>query len=166
MTLFLEDESQEALPFDTREVAKRVIEGVLSSEGCPYECEVSLTLTTADHIQTWNRQFRSIDRVTDVLSFPLVPFEEPSAFDGLDEMEDCFDPDTGELTLGDIVICVPRMKEQAEEFGHSTLREFAFLTAHSMFHLLGYDHMTDEEARTMEEKQDEVLNRLGITRDV
>ena len=165
MMLLFENETEAELSFDAEKTAKKVIGEVLSHEGCPYECEVSLTLVDAEEIQDLNRRFRNIDSVTNVLSFPLVPFETPSEFGMLDDMEDCFDPDTGDLMLGDIVICVPRMREQAAEYGHSTLREFSFLAAHSMFHLLGYDHMTKEEAEDMERRQEEVLDVLNIRRD-
>ncbi|MCI1304911.1 MAG: rRNA maturation RNase YbeY [Lachnospiraceae bacterium] len=165
MTLLFENETESDLPFDPEKTARRVIGEALTHEGCPYECEVSLTLTDENGIRDLNSRFRAIDSVTDVLSFPLVPFETPSAFDALDDMEDCFDPDTGDLMLGDIVICVPRMKEQAAEYGHPELREFAFLVAHSMFHLMGYDHMTEDEAKDMESRQEEVLRALDITRD-
>ncbi len=77
---------------------------------------------------------------------------------------DCFDPDSGELILGDIILSVDRIRSQAQEYGHSMLREFAFLTAHSMFHLCGYDHMEESEAAVMEQKQEAVLTKLGITR--
>jgi probable rRNA maturation factor len=165
MTLLFENETGTELPFDAKKTAKKVIGEALSREECPYECEVSLTLTDEEGIRELNHRFRNIDSVTDVLSFPLVPFASPSEFGLLDDMEDCFDPDTGDLMLGDIVICVPRMKEQASEYGHSELREFAFLTAHSMFHLLGYDHMTEDEAKDMERRQEEVLEALNIRRD-
>lgn len=165
MTLLFENETETELPFDAQKIAGQVISEALSQEGCPYECEVSMTLTDEPGIRELNRQFRKMDSVTDVLSFPLVPFESPSDFEVLDDMEDCFDPDTGDLMLGDIVICIPRMREQADEYGHSERREFAFLTAHSMFHLLGYDHMTEDEAEIMETRQEDVLNALNITRD-
>ena len=115
-------------------------------------------------IQEANRNFRQIDRVTDVLSFPMQPFPAPAKYDFLEEADDAFHPETGELLLGDILICIPRMLEQAEEFGHGVKREYAFLIAHSMLHLLGYDHMTPEEAAVMEAKQNQVLNELKITR--
>jgi probable rRNA maturation factor len=79
---------------------------------------------------------------------------------------DYFDPDSGELVLGDIIISADRAEEQAREYGHSLLREYAFLMAHSLFHLCGYDHMMPEEAAVMEEKQEAVLTKLGITREV
>ena len=77
---------------------------------------------------------------------------------------DCFHPETGELLLGDIVISVDKVKEQAEKYGHSTLRELSFLTAHSMFHLMGYDHMEEDERLVMEEKQNALMEELGISR--
>ena len=80
------------------------------------------------------------------------------------EKADCFDPDSGELILGDIILSAERVLAQAQEYGHSVLREFAFLTAHSMFHLCGYDHMEEQDAAAMEQKQEEVLTRMGITR--
>ena len=144
--------------------ARQVIDAVLDQEGCPYECEVSLVLSGEAEIQEANRNFRQIDRVTDVLSFPMQPFPAPARYDFLEEADDAFHPETGELLLGDILICIPRMLEQAEEFGHGVKREYAFLIAHSMLHLLGYDHMTPEEAAVMEAKQNQVLNELKITR--
>ena len=102
MTLLFENETESDLPFDPEKTARRVIGEALTHEGCPYECEVSLTLTDENGIRDLNSRFRAIDSVTDVLSFPLVPFETPSAFDALDDMEDCFDPDTGDLMLGSV----------------------------------------------------------------
>ena len=112
-----------------------------------------------------NREFRDIDRPTDVLSFPNVDYEKPADFEGIEQYaEDYFDPETGELCLGDIVISIDKVYEQAQEYGHAPLREFAFLVAHSMLHLLGYDHMEPQEAEVMERKQEEILGKLGITR--
>ena len=101
-----------------------------------------------------------------MLSFPNVAFINPGLFD-IDENDeaDYFDPETGELILGDIMISVDKVYEQAESYGHSVKREFAFLVAHSMFHLCGYDHMTEAEAKVMEKKQEDTLTALGITRD-
>ena len=112
-----------------------------------------------------NRMFRQIDKSTDVLSFPMLEYETPGDFSAFEQQQEAFNPESGELMLGDIVISVARARAQAEEYGHSLKREFAFLVAHSMLHLLGYDHMTPEEAAVMEAKQEEVLQRLGITRD-
>ena len=115
-------------------------------------------------IQEMNRQFRDIDRPTDVLSFPNLSFETPSDFSMVEEdPADCCDPETGDLVLGDIVINTKRVKSQAAEYGHSEKREFAFLVAHST--LCGYDHMSEEEAGVMEAKQEAALQALGITRE-
>ena len=101
-----------------------------------------------------------------MLSFPNVDFETEGVFDIDEDAEaDYFDPDTGELILGDICISLDKVREQAEEYGHSLRREYAFLIAHSMLHLCGYDHMEPEEAARMEAKQEEILQTLGITRD-
>ena len=95
----------------------------------------------------------------------MVDFPAPADYSVLEDDDSCFDPESGELLLGDIMISIPKAVEQAEAYGHSVKREYAFLVAHSMLHLLGYDHMTPEEAAVMEAKQEEVLQRLGITRD-
>ena len=101
-----------------------------------------------------NLEHRGIDRATDVLSFPMLEFDHPGDFSIIDEeTADVFDPESGELMLGDIVISVDKVLEQAQEYGHSPKREYAFLIAHSMLHLCGYDHMDDEERKVMEEKQ-------------
>lgn len=166
MTSYVENETQVSFSFDIKEVADSVMETVLVQEGCPYEAQINLLLTDNEGIRTYNAQFREIDRSTDVLSFPNVDYEEPADFSDLEEQEaDYFDPDSGELILGDIIISVDKVKEQAQSYGHSEKREFAFLVAHSMLHLCGYDHMEEEEAKIMEAKQEEALKRLGITRE-
>ena len=164
MRIFLEDESDIDLGLDYQAVAEEVSEAVLDYEGCPYESQIELLLTTNDEIHNINKEFREIDRATDVLSFPMIDFETPGDFDFLEEDETSFDPETGELMLGNIVISKEKVIEQAEEYGHSLKREYAFLIAHSMLHLLGYDHMVDDERIVMENKQKEILNNLGITR--
>ena len=113
-----------------------------------------------------NKQFRGIDRATDVLSFPMLEYEVPGDFSFLEEENsDDFNPDTGEALLGDIIISVDKVLEQAESYGHSVEREYAFLITHSMLHLFGYDHMQEEEAKVMEDKQRDILLRLNILRD-
>ena len=94
-----------------------------------------------------------------------IKFADGNVFDKIEADEDLFNPETGEVILGDIVLCKERIYSQAEEYGHSVLREYAFLIAHSMLHLFGFDHMTEEEAAVMEEKQREILDTLGISRD-
>ncbi len=166
MTFYVENETREKLPFDVEAVGRLVCEAVLVSEGCPYEAQVNMVLTDNEGIRELNRECRGIDRETDVLSFPNLDFEREGVFEIPGEAEaDCFDPDTGELMLGDIMISVDKVREQSESYGHSLKREFAFLTAHSMLHLCGYDHMEPGEAGIMEQKQEELLTGLGITRD-
>ncbi len=164
MNFYLEEEGSASLPFDTEETARTVIEEALVYEGCPYEAEVNLLLTTDAEIHTMNKEFRQIDAPTDVLSFPLLEYDVPGDFSGLEEEADAFDPESGELVLGDIVISKDRVLEQAVAYGHSPRREFAFLIAHSMLHLFGYDHMEDAERLLMEQKQREILEHVGILR--
>ncbi len=166
MTFYVESETDRALPFDVEEVAGKVIVEALDYESCPYEVSVNVLLTDNEGIHELNRQYREIDQSTDVLSFPNVDYENPADFSAIeDRIEDYFDPENGELCLGDIVISVDKVYEQSQEYGHSVKREYAFLIAHSMLHLLGYDHMEAEEAEVMERKQEEILDRLGITRE-
>lgn len=164
MTLYYEEEGDVNLPLDGKDLAETVINAALDYAQCPYEAEVNLLLTENDMIQEMNKEFRSIDRATDVLSFPMAEYETPGDFVSLEEQTDCFDPESGELLLGDIVISKEKVLEQAEEFGHSVKREYAFLIAHSMLHLFGYDHIEDEERAVMEEKQREILDQLKIWR--
>ncbi len=164
MTLYFEEEGDLKLPLECQKLAKEVAEAVLSYIGCPYEAEANLLLTTDEEIREMNREFRGIDRATDVLSFPMVEYEKPGDFSFLEERPDCFHPETGELMLGDIVISKEKVLSQAEEFGHMPKREFAFLIAHSMLHLSGYDHMEEDERIRMEEMQEKVLEKLNILR--
>lgn len=166
MTSCVEIEIKDGFDFDIKEVTDAVMEQILETEHCPYEAQVNLLVTDNEGIRQFNRDFREIDRETDVLSFPNLNYESPADFSHVEEETfGCFEPDTGELLLGDIIISADRVREQAESYGHSRKREFAFLVAHSMLHLLGYDHMTDEEAEIMEKKQEEALSVLGITRE-
>lgn len=164
MSIFFEEEGSLTLSIEYKRIAEEVTEAVLDSEACPYECQIELLLTMNDEIQEMNNEFRQIDKPTDVLSFPMIGFESPADYEILESDESLFDPESGELMLGNIVISKERMVAQAEEYGHSIEREYAFLIAHSMLHLLGYDHMEEEERHTMEEKQKAVLEGLGITR--
>ncbi len=127
--------------------------------------QVSLLITDNDNIREMNRSFRQIDAPTDVLSFPLQEFEQPAGFDTF-ERGDCsvFDPESGQLMLGDIVINAQRVISQAEEYGHSQKREYAFLIAHSLLHLVGFDHMEEEERLQMEEHQRRIMEMTGISR--
>jgi probable rRNA maturation factor len=166
MIFYVENEVSAEFDFDIEELSKQVCEAVLKEENCPFEAEINMTITDDEGIHEINKEFRDIDSPTDVLSFPNISYETPGDFSGVEEQEaDCLNPDTGNIMLGDIVINEGRVRSQAREYGHSEKREFAFLTAHSMLHLCGYDHMEPDEAKVMEDKQDKILNSLGITRD-
>jgi len=167
MTVLYEKETEEDIGFDYEEILSRVVAEAVTEEQCPYPCEVSITFTDNERIRILNREFRELDVPTDVLSFPMADYRQPGDFsylEGSDAKVQYFNPETGEFLLGDIVISIERAKEQAKEYGHSLVREIAFLTAHSMLHLMGYDHTEDEGREMMEQKQEGILERLGITR--
>lgn len=164
MTLYFEEEGKSALPLSCEELAREVAEAVLEDADCPYDAEVNLVLTTDPEIQKINLEFRNIDRPTDVLSFPMIDYALPGTFDFLEDRVDCFHPETGELILGDIVISKDRVISQAKEYGHTIKREYAFLIAHSMLHLIGYDHIDEDERNRMEDRQRRILEGLGICR--
>lgn len=165
MTLNLEYETEIELDFDYKSIIEKVVDKALDQEGCPYEVELNVILTDNQEIRLINKDYRDIDAPTDVLSFPMIDYTTPSDFSGLEEDEDnYFNPESGELMLGDIIVSVEKVIEQAKEYGHSNERELAFLIAHSMMHLFGYDHMEDDERIIMEEKQRNVLEELNINR--
>lgn len=164
MTIQIDYETEKKLDIDYTELANRVAHKILETEQCPYEISVNLVITDNEEIREVNAQFRNINAPTDVLSFPMIPFPSPADYSIIEDQDEYFDLDTDELLLGDVMISVDRVYSQAEEYGHSTEREFSFLFAHSMLHLLGYDHMEPEEAEVMEKKQAEALAALGINR--
>lgn len=165
MSITIEVKTNINFKFDYEKLANKVILYTMEQEAFLYEAEINLSLVDNDEIQAINREYRKIDAPTDVLSFPLLAYTTAGDFSELeDDMEDNFNPDTGEVMLGDIIISVPKVYAQAEDYGHSVEREFAFLIVHSMLHLFGYDHMTPEEANFMETKQNEILNKLNIIR--
>ncbi len=165
MAITIENESSVKLDFDYEELIRTVVIGCMDFEKCPYEAEVNVLLTDNEVIHEINREHRGIDAPTDVLSFPMVDYQKPADFDPLeDASEDYFNFETGELVLGDIVISLEKVMEQAQNYGHSPRRELAFLVAHSMLHLFGYDHMEEEERSVMEDRQRRILDELGIRR--
>ena len=165
MTINIEYEAEKKLSLPYEEIIEDVVNAAMDYEKCPYEAEVNVLLTDNEEIHRINQEFRNIDRETDVLSFPMGDYEEPADFERLEEQaEDYFNPETGELLLGDIVISVDKVEERAEKYGHSQTRELAFLVAHSMLHLFGYDHMEEKERLLMERKQEEILALKGYTR--
>ena len=147
-----------------RQIRKCIL-AALEEEGVDTPCEINVLVTDDASIRAINKAYRNIDKATDVLSFPMCDFETPGDFSHHEETpEEYFDPDTGELLMGYIVISVDKVKEQAEKYGHSQTRELAFLVAHSMLHLSGYDHMEDDERIQMEDMQREILERRGYRR--
>lgn len=140
-------------PEDIEQLIEKCTAAALAEEEIEDDAEVSVTLVDNARIREMNAEFREIDRETDVLSFPLG---DENGFE--------VDPDTDAILLGDIVISLEKARTQAEEYGHSFRREVAFLITHSLFHLLGYDHMTEDEEKEMFAKQEKVLQKLGITR--
>ena len=164
MTLYYEYEASGKLALPCEDLAKELIPKVLDHENCPYEVQLSLLVTTNEEIRQINREYRQIDAPTDVLSFPALQYPKPGDFTFPETCADAFDPESGELILGDIILSEDRILSQAEEFGHSVKREFAFLLVHSLLHLIGYDHMEEEERVQMEEKQDSIMEMLNIPR--
>ncbi len=135
------------------QLIERVVAAALKYEGVKEDAEVSFTLTDNETIHELNMKHRGIDRPTDVLSFPLIDFSVESINDI-----------NGTIYLGDIIISIDKALAQAEEYGHTIERELGFLTAHSMLHLLGYDHMVSEEEKVMFKKQEEILESIGLKR--
>ncbi len=135
------------------DLIESVVKETLDYENFYDNCEISFSLVENNEIKKINKKYRGIDSPTDVLSFPLIDFN-------CDKIKH----DDKIIILGDIIISIDKLKEQSKEYGHSFERELAFLTAHSMLHLLGYDHEDPAEEAVMFKKQDEILNNLGITR--
>lgn len=155
MTVDISYETAIELDIPYEDIIRQMVVAALDYENCPYEAEVSVTVVDDKEIQEINKTYRNIDKATDVLSFPMYQYEKAADFDNLDDS--AFNPESGELLLGDIVISAEKVTAQAKEYGHSKEREFAFLLVHSMLHLLGYDHMEEEERLVMESKQKEIL---------
>ena len=141
------------------EIIKKVVEQCFKEEKLEQsKLYVSITLTTPDNIHKINKQYRDVDRETDVLSFPMYEREE---IDKKIENQDFEHEDV----LGDIIISIERVKEQAKEYGHSFEREFAYMLVHGFYHLMGYDHIKEEDKVKMRPKEETVLNKLGIRRE-
>ena len=160
MTIYVENETDFTFPFDTKELCSRVAEAVLDAEGCPYETEINVLITDNEGIRLYNKEYRNIDRETDVLSFPmfeLTPGELPGEEDA--------DPGTGLIPLVDMVISLEHVAAQAKEYGHSNRRELAYLVTHSVLHLLGYDHLDEGPMKAqMREHEEAIMKRLDLER--
>ena len=154
------------IPTGIRMLIRRCCHAVLEMENFEGSAEISVSFVNNEEIQRLNKEYRNKDAVTDVLSFPMIDYVRPGDFSVLEEglTEDFFNPESGELILGDIILSVDKIIEQAASYGHSQQRELGFLVAHSMLHLFGYDHMQDEEREVMEEKQRDILNMLNLKR--
>lgn len=153
MIYFEDSQDKLTVTYKLKRLVRLAVEATLVYEGIARDLEVSVTFTDDEGIRKLNRSFRKIDKPTDVLSFPLFDFEgdADAVAEELDDM------------LGDIVISLERASAQAEEFGHSFEREVAFLTVHSMLHLLGYDHETSEEDELdMRRRQTAIMEMLGL----
>ena len=164
MTVEISHESKKTLDIPYKEIIERMVIATLDFEKCPYEAEVSVTIVDDEEIHQINKEYRYIDRATDVLSFPFNEFDIPGDFTDIENSIDAFNPESGELLLGDIILSADHIESQAMEYGHSKTRELAFLVVHSMLHLMGYDHMNDDERIVMEEKQRKILELEGISR--
>lgn len=166
MSIFIDNTTEDDLPDYYELIIEDVIRGAVDYLNCPYECEVSVTITDNDGIHTINMDERGVDAPTDVLSFPMLDFDAPNDLSYVERYpQDYFNPESGELLLGDIVISREKVNSQSQEYGHSPKRELAFLVCHSMLHLFGYDHMVDDERIVMEELQENILTKKGYTRD-
>ena len=144
----------------------RVADACLATEGVTEPCGFTVRIVDDDAIQALNRELRGIDRPTDVLSFPTVSYPAgKSARSCRKRLRREFDPSCDCVNLGDCVINLARARQQAEEYGHSLTRELSYLTAHSAFHLMGYDHMNEEERAVMRDMEERALESIGITRD-
>lgn len=147
---------------DTARLIRLAAKAAFARFDYPFDGQVTVTITDNEGIRAFNKEFRDIDAPTDVLSFPLNDFYRgvPDA-----EMGELMDPVTRTVPLGDMIISVERAKEQAADFGHGIARECAYLTVHSMLHLVGYDHVDEgEEKAAMRQKEEEILAVLGLTR--
>ncbi len=154
MTVLIENRQKSiVIKDDILSLIRKVAGTSVELEQLPYDCEVSVILADDEGIRELNREYRGRDVPTDVLSFSMVEGEEV-----VDVNED------GEAIIGDIIISMERAREQAEEYGHSMEREVAYLTVHGVLHLLGYDHMEENDKEIMRKREEEILELLGLKR--
>ena len=158
MSVYIENTSGQKFNFHYRVITEKAVKTVMEEYRIPDYLDVNIMIVSADEIKRINCETRDKDEVTDVLSFPYFEFDHPGCAD-----KENISWSEGDI-LGDIVLCAEKIISQAEEYGHSQKREMAFLTVHSMLHLLGYDHMKEKDAALMEERQEFFMNRLGISR--
>lgn len=149
---------------DIQKIINTCIQNALKIQNQPDYIEVEVMFVEDEEIREINRENRNVDKVTDVLSFPSLDLTYGEIIDK-ENFKAEIDYETGNIMLGSIVICLDQAKRQAEEYNHSLTREVAYLTVHGILHLLGYDHMEDDEKAIMREREEKILNTLGYTRD-
>jgi len=169
MTFYVENNT--SFPYDNKlkKMVEKVVLATIKQEHFTYDFELNLQITNNEEIKKCNVMFRKINKETDVLSFPNLDFKSPADYSCLNDLNNksnYINLDTKEVVLGDIIISYEKVLEQANDYGHSITREFCFLIAHSMLHLLGYDHIKQAEADVMEYKQEAILQKLKITKDI
>lgn len=166
--MIYKDNRQNVISVDEKlsDIIDKIIDYTLKEEQVLTSYEVSLIYVDNGSIREINRDTREIDKVTDVLSFPMLDYEKNKVFKDLyvNHKFSQIDLNEGNLVLGDIVLSLERAKEQSEEFGHSFEREVCYLIIHSILHLLGYDHMEEEEKKIMRTREEEILSKFEITR--
>lgn len=142
---------------------KKVLKKAMKVKGIGYTCRVYVGICTDEHIRYINKEHREIDKATDVLSFPMINWEMPCDWDTLKMGED-INPETGEVELGDIIISMETSIAQAKEYNHSIEREISYLALHGLLHLLGYDHINEDDKKLMRLEEEDVLLSLNIIR--
>jgi len=161
MSVFIDNRQESVAVDDTMEaMVGRIVEKVLEAEGSEEDYEVSISFVSDEEIRSLNKEYRGIDKATDVLSFPMLEFTEEEQ----EEEEEGVEYIDEEIALGDIVISMEKASEQAGEYGHSFERELAFLLVHGMLHLLGYDHEVEASEGEMFDRQEEILKELNFTK--
>ena len=149
LRIYFESDTDIAASYSLKMLIRRAVATTLEYEGIDRDCEVSVTFTDNEGIHALNKEYRNIDRPTDVLSFPQISYENGESAEG---------------AIGDIVLSLERAAEQAEEFGHSFERECAFLCVHSVLHLLGYDHeLSAEDDADMRKRQHDIMDIMGLS---
>ncbi len=166
--LYIDDRQEKIKPTEELiDKIKATIDFALKEEGVKIPYQISLLFVDNEEIREINKENRNIDKVTDVLSFPMLDYEEDKVFKDMYlnyEFDETF-KDGDELVLGDIVLSLERALEQSKEYNHSFEREASYLVVHSVLHLLGYDHMEEDEKRIMRTEEEKILSKMNIVRD-
>ena len=164
--MVLELEQDVEVPSGFLSLMQRAADAAAEAEGIHVKTAVHILLCDDEAIRGYNKEWRQIDRSTDVLSFPLVSYPgSKTAGECPKRLMQAYDDETNCCMLGDLIISVPHALTQAEEYGHSPEREFAYLTVHGLCHLMGYDHIDPDDKVRMRAKEEEILASIGLTRD-